>query len=132
MFVVDFMRFSDSPEIHIVCPAKQLETLVDEDVVHQEIGSAIYGDANTHPKFWICPARHRAEIDERHAGNGENQEEEIVFFKKTIIVRLVVVPMKNPQQSVHDVLVGEPCNALHEYGCEKNDEDGLQNHESYF
>jgi hypothetical protein len=120
MFVVNFMCFSDSPEIDVVGAFKPIETLVDKNIVHQEVTYAVGSDAEPHPYAPVISSHH-TKHDEQPGRNGENQKEYIIFFKKSWLV-LVMVAVKIPAQAVHHKLVCDPGHKFHKEKCgEKND-----------
>lgn len=58
--------------------------------------------------------------DASHAGNGEEQEEEIIALKEPLMLWMVMILVQMPQWSVHNELVREPRHELHtEEGCKK-------------
>ena len=78
---MDFVRFTDGHEVRIVCFLKPLETPMNEDVVHNEVGQAVKGNANANPKSCI----RRSSASDKAVGTryGENDEEGIVLFKES-------------------------------------------------
>ena len=63
MFVMHFMRPANGTNVTVIAAGKPLESLMNDDIVHQKIPGAIRHDAKTdrlHPPFII----ERAEINE--------------------------------------------------------------------
>jgi len=114
-----FVCFADGAHVGVVGAAEETETLVDEHVVHQEISKSVSRNADTDEQADVVPV-HDAEHHQDGAGDGEDEEEGIVLFEETGF-GLVVVFVEDPQQSMHDVLVGEPG---HEFHREEGHQDG--------
>jgi hypothetical protein len=110
VLVVHFVRPADGFYINIIPIAQNLKALVDDDVVHQEISQAVYGNAGSNPKTKIVV--YASGYETICAGHSKYEEEGIVFFKKTFMA-LMVISVQDPQESVHHVLVGEPSHELH-------------------
>ena len=81
MFVVDFVRLANGHEVGVFGPLEPRETPVDEDVMHQEVGQTIEGNARTNPEPEVsCEASRNEAVG---AGDGENEEESVVFFEES-------------------------------------------------
>ena len=109
--MVHLVCFPNGHEIGILCAAKPLETLVDENVVNQKIGQAVRGNPRADPHAKVT-SRHGPRDETPRARNGENQKERIVFLKKARFMN-VVVGMKKPHDAMHEVFVGKPRHTLH-------------------
>jgi tetrahydromethanopterin S-methyltransferase subunit A len=119
MLVMHFVRFSNGAEIHIVRMLKPAESSVDKDFVHKKITESVSRDPKAYPKAPIV-ASHHAKHGKEPGRDGKNQEEDVVFFKKARFM-LVVITVKIPAKTVHDVFVGKPGHKLHEAeGGQKN------------
>jgi hypothetical protein len=88
------------------------------NVVDQEVDQPIDRDPNAHIQQ---PALGGGKA--YNVGNGardsEDQKEKVVFFKEAflLMMRLVVIFVPYPKESVHQVFVSRPCCELHEdYG----------------
>ena len=102
VFVVDFVRLANGHQVHVLCPFEQGEALVNEDVVHHEIGESVKCNACANPKAGVVM---KASSDEAiGAGHRENQEEGVVLFEKAWRSRVMVF-MKVPHGPMHQVLV---------------------------
>jgi hypothetical protein len=55
-----------------------------------------------------------AEVKKNNTRNGKNHKKDVVAFKNMGIFGLVMVGMKIPHQSVHDVFMGEPSHSFHQ------------------
>jgi len=113
VLVVDFMSFADGHQVGVFCAGKNLESLMDKDIVYQEISEPIRGNArpNPYPKITAC---HGSRDKTPRTGYCENQEKGIVFFKESRLMDVVIF-VKIPHQPVHQVLVGKPRDAFHRY-----------------
>ncbi len=112
VFVMGFMGPSQSPEIKGIRVPEYPETLMDENIMDQKISDPIQGDAQAGPEKKIELAHH-AQIKTKHAGNSENEKEGVILFEKAFIVPMMVIPMKGPQESVHNVFVCKPSCEFH-------------------
>jgi hypothetical protein len=113
VFVVHFMRPSNGADIGIIAAGKPLETLMNDYIMHQEIGEAIGHDAKAnrlHPPDMVVGA----EKYQQHAGDSEDHKKGIIFLKKTRF-HLMVVAMQIPQKPMHHVSVGKPGYTFHYY-----------------
>lgn len=77
-----------------------------------EITKAISCNTTGHKKQIIETALN-AKIKQHNTGNGENYKKDIITFKSMFVFGLMMICVKIPHQSVHDVLVREPGNAFH-------------------
>lgn len=113
------MRLSDSPEIDIVCSFEPVESLMNKHIMYKKVTNPIGGDAEPNPDAPVIPGHH-TKHDKEPGWNGKNQEEYVIFLKKTRLV-LMVIPVKIPSQTMHYKLVGKPGHELHkEESGEKN------------
>lgn len=84
-----------------------------QDIMNQKIADAVKSYAQTNEKKIIDSALDPI-IKKDDAGNGKNDEENIVAFENMGIFGLVMVGMKIPHQSVHHVFMGEPGDTFHQ------------------
>ena len=102
MLVVDFVCLSNGHQVHVLCPFEQGEALVNEDVVHHEVGESVKCNACANPKAGVVM---KASSDEAiGTWHCENQEEGVVLFEKAWRSRVMVF-MKVPHGPMHQVLV---------------------------
>src|SRR5690606_14745075 len=102
----------DSLKIGVVCIAKQLEPLVDKDIMDKKIGHAIQRDAQAYPKQVVVALGH-SQVQADDSGYSKNRKEEIIVLKEAGRLFFVVVLVEVPKDAVHDVLVGKPSHAFH-------------------
>jgi hypothetical protein len=116
VFMVHLMCPPDTAYIPVVASCKKLYALVNDHIVYQEISKTIQGDPCT-DRSQPVPAIKSAEPDTEYAGNRKNKEERIILFKNPMAFFMMIF-MQIPQETMHDILVGKPCNAFHpkEYG----------------
>lgn len=119
--MMHFMCFTDGAEINIIGATEKIKTLVDEDIVHQEICEPIDGDSESDVKAVIHTVSN-TEKNQDHAGDGEDQEEGIVLFKESRF-RLMMIFVEVPAESVHNVFMGKPGHILHEREGDENNGD---------
>ena len=89
VFVVHFMRPADGFYITVITAGKPFKTLVNDYIMHQEIGKAVHRNAcadTHHPPCLIHAAQHNAEP----AGYGEYEKEGIILFKESLSGLMVV------------------------------------------
>jgi hypothetical protein len=68
-------------------------------------------------------ARLPSKEDQDDSRDRKEKEEEIVLFKKAFVLMGVVIAMKIPQGSMHDILMAKPCHELHsEEGCQEDND----------
>lgn len=111
---------SDGPEVPVVAVAEDFKPLMDEDVVNKKITEAVNSNAYTDIKLDVAAGQYTEE-HEQHAGEGEDEEEGVVFFKEAGMT-LVMVAVQDPKQAVHDILMGKPGHEFHEE--ERNNDGG--------
>lgn len=111
MLVMHLMRLTDGSEIDIIRTLKPIKALMNKHIVNKEIAGTVDHYANTHEKTPVEPGQGSGE-DKYKRGHGKNEEEDIVFFKKTLL-RAVVIFMKIPSQSMHYIFVRKPGHKLH-------------------
>lgn len=119
IFMVDFVRFSDGNKINVFCPAEPIKSLVNEDIMDQEIGQSVNGNSGAHPNSKIASS-YRSRDETPSTRDGENQKKGIVFLEESRLVYVVIL-MEKPHQTMHDVLVRKPCHALHSNGGDQYD-----------
>lgn len=88
-----------------------MKSLVNEDVMDQEIGHSVNGNSGANPNSKIASS-YRSRDETPSTRNGENQKKGIVFLEKSRLV-YVVIFMEKPHQTMHDILVRNPRHALH-------------------
>ena len=102
VFVVDFVRLANGHQVHVLCPFEQGEALVNEDVMHDEVGEPVECNACANPKAGVVM---KASSDEAiGTWHCENQEEGVVLFEKTRRSGVVVF-VEVPHGSMHQVFV---------------------------
>lgn len=109
--MVHFMGSSDSSEVPVVTVAHDFESLVNKNVVHQKITKSINCDTDTHEQAVIITVEHPKKHQQK-TRNGENQKEQIVPFEETCM-SLMMIPMQQPKEAVHDIFVRKPGHKLH-------------------
>ena len=95
MLVVHFMSTTNRSQIPVVTVTEDFKSLMNEYVVHHEITESVNGNADANVKLDVATGKNSKE-HQQHAGDGENQEESIVFFKETGMT-LMVIAMQDPQ-----------------------------------
>src|SRR5688572_5240058 len=130
MLMMHFMRPTDGTNIRVIASGKPFESLVNDDIVHQKISSTISHDAKPnclHPPYIIkC-----AGIDQQNTWDCENDKECIVLFKKPGLY-LVMIFMKIPEKSMHNVAMGEPGNTFHANKCCNENKYIIKPRHNYF
>jgi hypothetical protein len=112
MLVMNFMGLANRSEIYVISSLKPIKSSVNKNVVYQEIAETVKCDSETdkkHPRKSI----HHTEHDKKPRRYGEYQKEHIVFFKETGLGSMVIA-VKIPSQTMHDILVCKPSHELHE------------------
>ena len=126
MLVVNLMRSTDALGVPVVGVSKHLKTLMDKDVVHQEVGHTIGEDSQAYgqscPKVVILPGNEAAD-----AYCSIKKEKEIVAFPPATMVFFMMILMKGPQKAMHDILVGKPSHELHHKKGGQINEDPINN-----
>ncbi|GEC73060.1 hypothetical protein FFL01_25990 [Flavobacterium flevense] len=79
----------------------------------QEITNSVNGDTEAYEKQ-IVDAALNSVIKKNDAGNGKNDKKNVVAFKHVFVFRLMMVFMKIPHESVHDVFMSEPGDTFHQ------------------
>jgi hypothetical protein len=105
--------------IGVIAAGEPLESLVDDHIMHQEIGEAIGHDTKPdrlHPPDLIVSAY----ADQQHTGHGKDHKKGIILFKEARFY-LVMIFMEIPQKSMHHIFMGAPGYTLHyKEGHQKN------------
>ena len=113
MLVMHFMCPANGTNIPVIAAGKPLESLMNNNIMHQKIPGAICHDAKTdrlHPPYIIkC-----AEIDQQYAWHSEDDKECIVLLKKARLY-LVMIFVRIPKKTMHDIPMCKPCNTFHNY-----------------
>jgi hypothetical protein len=81
--------------------------------VNHEIAKTISCDTQRDEKQIIHSSLH-TKIEKHDAGSSKNDKKYIVALKCMLVFGLVMVGVKIPHESVHNVLVGEPSDTFHE------------------
>lgn len=96
MLVVHLVCAAQRQEVGAAAVAQPLDPLVDEHLVHQEVGDAIQQDAQRDPgPRGIRPVL-MAQGEEQDRGSGEDQEEQVVAFEGADAPVAVVVLVQYP------------------------------------
>jgi hypothetical protein len=113
VFVVDLVRPAHSPGIPVIGFSEHFESLVDKDVMHQEIGNAVGKDTKADGKS--LPERSGGpQIEKGHAHHGIENKKGVISFEPGVVILAVVIPVKDPKKSVHDILMCKPRHELHD------------------
>lgn len=110
--MMDFMRSSHSTGVPVVCISEKFEALVYKNVVHHKIGDSITQNTKTDRKTLPKPRVVRNHY-KRHAYNGVKNKEGIVAFKPRVVIFSMMVFMKTPKKTVHNILMGKPRHKFH-------------------
>jgi hypothetical protein len=82
MFVMHLMSTTDSSEICIVCFPEKFKSLVNKNVMHQEVTHAIKRDSKANPEQVIKVVLH-SKKQSCDSWQGKNQKEKVIVFKET-------------------------------------------------
>jgi hypothetical protein len=120
VFVVDFVCPPDAPGIPVIGIPEHFKTLVDKDVMHQEIGNPVGKDSQADgpalPEIRVRPGH-----DKGHADHCVEDKKGIIALEPGIVVFPVVIFVEAPQETVHDILMGKPRHKFHDTeGCQKD------------
>jgi len=89
------------------------ESLMNQDIVNHKITESVKCDSQSDEKQIIHSALY-AKVEKNDAGKGKNHEENVISFENISVFRLVMIGMKIPHQTVHNVFMCEPGHAFHE------------------
>jgi hypothetical protein len=118
VLVVHFMRAPDGCEIAVLTVPEKPETLVNKNIMHQEIGKSINGNTKADEEQEIITVLH-SDKKADDTGNGKDQEEEIVVLEESLRLLVVMVFVQNPQNAMHDVFMRKPGYGFHrDEGCQ--------------
>jgi len=92
VFMVHFMRPAQSFEITVIRVSQYFKTLVNKNVVHKKVCRTIGGDTYSNIQGQLNTIK-AAQGQANDAWDGKNQEKEVVSFKKSWVVFLVVIPV---------------------------------------
>src|SRR5688572_6102072 len=112
MTMMHFVRPAYGAHISIIGAGKPFKALVNDHIVHHEISKAI----GHYAKAYCLQPVHFAQCTEKNtkkARHREDDEEGIVLFKKTGL-RLMMILVQVPEQTMHDVFMRKPGNAFHD------------------
>jgi hypothetical protein len=117
-----FVTFAKGYQIFVFGIFKQLQSLVNYDVVHDKIAQSVsknpQSDEELVVKTSFCP-----EVKQQNTRYGKNHEKQIISLENMSVFRLVMVGMQIPQKSVHHKFVRTPCHAFHnQISSQKNQE----------
>ena len=118
-----FVRAADGEEIGVVRIPQPLDSLVDEDLVHEEVEDSVDEDAQAYPEPRGMQAEHAARDEAAHRRHSEDQEEAVVALDEVVVVLLVVIAVQVPEEAVHHEFMRGPSHELHEGGRAENDGD---------
>lgn len=126
--VVDAVRRADSPEVREPQQEGHGQSLVDEAVVHHEVGEAERGhaDARSHEDRSGRARELAPDDDEQHRERGVETRQGVVPFEATL-ARLVVRGVDAPERAVPEPPVEEARPRLHrargEHGGRESDQE---------
>jgi hypothetical protein len=106
------MSFSQTNQILVFGIFEPFESLVNQNIMHHEIAKSVKSDSHGYEKK-IIHATLYPEVKKNNTRNGKNHKKNVVAFKNMGVFRLVMIGMKIPHQSVHDVFMGEPSHTFH-------------------
>lgn len=112
MLMVHLMGPADGAYISIPTSGEPLETLMDDHVMHHEIGETIRHDPETdrlHPPDPVLASEH----DQQHAGYGKYDKKSVVLLEESGL-HLMMIAMQIPEKSMHHPLMCGPGDAFHE------------------
>jgi len=122
MFVVHFVRTPDCFCVNVVRIAEPFETLVDKNVMNDEIGESISKNPQPHSQSdfqdIILPQKEKPDTDQ-----GIENKKSVIPFKPGIVVFFMMVGMQVPQKTVHDKFVAEPCHEFHKQERQEKNKD---------
>src|SRR5215213_7085269 len=101
MFMMHLMCPSDRPHIAVFSFSKPFEAAVNDHIMHNKISKSISHDTKTHsllPPDMLCGPV----IDQQHAWYRKYDKEPIVFFKKTMLL-LMMITVQIPKKPMHDI-----------------------------
>jgi len=107
--------------VPIIGVSKKLETLMNKNIMHYKISSAIRHNSQTDrkscPKAFVTP-----EIKTGHTNDCIEDKKGIITLKPTFVIFVMVVFVKLPQKTMHDVFMCKPRHKLHgRKGSQKNE-----------
>jgi hypothetical protein len=113
VFVVNFMCLSQSDQVFVFGVFEPFKTLMNQYIVNHKIAKTICGDSAGNEKQ-IIESTLNAKIKKCNARNSKNDKENIVALKSVFVFWLMVICVKIPHQSMHNVFVREPGDTFHE------------------
>lgn len=109
------VHFMGSPQafcIPIIRIPENFKPLVDKYVVNKKVGKAIGENSQTQgkssPKIVIPPAQKTANAHKRI-----KNKKKVIAFPPATMIFLVMVPMKTPQQAMHNIFMRKPRHKFH-------------------
>lgn len=112
MFMMYFMRFSQTDQIFVIRVLEPLKTLVNQDIMNHKIAKSIEHNSESNEKQVIHTTLH-AKIEKYDTWQSKNHEKYIISFKNISIFGLMVIGVKIPHQTVHHILMGQPGHTFH-------------------
>ncbi|MGV3684611.1 MAG: hypothetical protein ACO1NS_03230 [Daejeonella sp.] len=85
---------------------------MDKDIVYEEVSEAIQSDPKAYPKKKVETIL-QTQIQGDDTGNSKDQKEKIIMFKEAGRLFFVVVSVQSPQQTMHNIFMGEPGYGFH-------------------
>jgi len=82
MFMMHFVRPANSREVGMIGVPKQLESLMNKDIMYEKVSQAVQGNSKPGPEHPVKMSLH-ANQKPYNSRQSENQKKEIVVFKKT-------------------------------------------------
>ena len=93
--MMHLVRLTDSPEIGRICASQYLQSLMDEQVMHEEISSTIYCDPQTNAEQEteiLLNAKHQTGSPRY----GKNEEEEVILLEYFVMIHFVMILVQVP------------------------------------
>ena len=110
--MVHFMSSADGSQINGVAVSEHFEALMNENIMYQEIRYSIKCDAQSNPEAHTQSA-FIAIINANYARYCKYEKEKVVLLKKVPVMPAVMIMVKRPQKTVHNILMRCPRNTLH-------------------
>lgn len=110
--MMHFMTFAKGYQIFVFGVFEELQSLVNDDVVHDKIAQSISKNPQSNEELVIKPG-FRSKIKQQNAWYGKNHEKQIIAFENMGVFGLVMVGVQIPKESVHHKFVRAPCHAFH-------------------
>ena len=85
---------------------------MNDHIMNHEIAKSVKCESQAYEKKIVDPSFH-AIVKKHDAGYGENHKENIVPLENSSVFRLVVIGVKIPHQTVHNILMSQPGHTFH-------------------